>query len=40
MEMIRFADDGLNDAITLCPCCGGTNYDDNRISERLYIEVA
>ncbi len=40
MEMIRFAEDGLNDATTLCPCCGGTNYDDNRISERLYIEAA
>lgn len=40
MEMTRFTEHGLNESIPICPCCGGSDYDDNRISERLYIEAA
>lgn len=32
--------DARSEDITLCPCCGGSDYDDNQISERLYAEAA
>ncbi len=40
MEMSNFTTKGQNETITFCPCCGGSDYEDNRISERLYAEAA
>lgn len=40
MEMTYLKIERHGEAITICPCCGGSDYDDNRISERLYIEAA
>lgn len=28
------------DTMTICPHCGGSDYEDNRSDERLYIEAA
>lgn len=40
MEMLNLKFETQCDASTFCPCCGGTNFEDNRLSERLYAEAA
>lgn len=40
MDMSNFTTKGQNEASTFCPCCGGSDYEDNRVSERLYAEAA
>jgi rRNA maturation endonuclease Nob1 len=40
MKMSNFTVDDPNEAITFCPCCGGNNYEDNRIDESLYLAAA
>lgn len=40
MDMSNLTTDGYSEAITTCPNCGGSDYEDNRISERLYALAA
>ena len=40
MDMSNLKTKGQNETITFCPCCGSSEFEDNRISERLYIEAA
>ena len=40
MEMTNLVTNGQREAVTICPCCGGSDYEDNRISERLYALAA
>jgi len=35
-----FTDTGRDDALVICPQCGGSDYKDNRIDEALYREAA
>jgi hypothetical protein len=40
MEMTLLKSEQHGEASTFCPCCGSSNFDDNRLSERLYAEAA
>jgi|GEM_PF-2580648 len=40
MLMLEFMEARLSHACTTCPGCGGTEFEDNRLDERLLIEAA
>ena len=40
MHMAEILSAGQRDTQTTCPECGGCNFEDNHIDERLYVEAA
>lgn len=40
MDNDDFAVLETHDAVTTCPHCGGTDYEDNRIDDAIYREAA
>lgn len=40
MHMSNHAITEMGEEATFCPSCGGSDYDDNCLSERLYAEAA
>lgn len=40
MHMMHIDGAAATDTIILCPNCGGTEYESNRLEEALYVEAA